>query len=207
VGRVRDPGAVTRAAALTLAVGLVIAACTSGPSRSQSPPPRPSTASPVARPLSTKLLQPTGPGLRFVHANGGNAVTVLTSTRNLRPGQQGVVLTVRGVGNLMGLCSPGHPAVKFRLTYRGAGPPMVTEVKEPLARPIGLHLDAPYWPPVPSPAGGEQRFSFFQIVGGGESADFWLALWATLTPVAGGCAFSTNGVLRVRGSDFLQRLG
>ncbi len=31
-----------------------------------------------------------------------------------------------------------------------------------------------------------------------ESADFTLALWATLTPVAGGCTFSVNGVLRVR---------
>jgi hypothetical protein len=79
----------------------------------------------------------------------------------------------------MGLCSPAHPAVKFRLTYRWAEPPVVTEVRAPLARPIGLHLDAPYWPPALSPAGR------FQVVGGGESGDFSLALWATLTPVAG----------------------
>ena len=164
--------------------------------------------SPVAHPLSTKLHQP--PGLRFgKNRNGSNptAVTVLTSSRDLQPGQQGVVLTVRGVGNLIGRCSSGHPAVTFRLAYRGAGPPVVTEVREPLARPVGLHLMAPYWPPAPSPVGGEQQFAFFQIVSGGESADFGLALWATLTPVAGGCAFSTNGVLHVRGSDFLQRLG
>ncbi len=102
------------------------------------------------------------------------------------------MLTVRGVGYLMGSCSPQHRAVKFRLTYRGAGPPIVTEVREPLARPIAFHLDAPYWPPAPSPAGGEQQFAFFQISGGGESGDFSLALWATLTPVAGGCAFSAK---------------
>ena len=97
--------------------------------------------------------------------------------------------------------------MKLRLTYRGPGPPTVTEILEPLARPISLHLvlAPPYAPP--SPAGGKQHFGFFQIFGGGESADFSLALWATLTPVAGGCAFSANGVLRVRGSDFLHRLG
>jgi len=53
--------------------------------------------SPVAHPLSTKLHQP--PGLRFgKNRNGSNptAVTVLTSSRDLQPGQQGVVLTVRG---------------------------------------------------------------------------------------------------------------
>jgi hypothetical protein len=107
----------------------------------------------------------------------------------------------------MGSCSPEHPSVKFRLTGRGlAGPPVVTEVREALARPVGLYLLSAL-PPVPSPVGGEQQFAFIQIVGGGEAADFSLALWATLTPVAGGCAFTTNGVLRVRGSDFLQRLG
>jgi len=205
---VRDPGAVTRVAVLAAAVGLACAACTSGSARSNSPRPRQSAVSAVTRPLSTKLHQPAG--LRFVRNRIGsnpNAVTVLTSSRNLHPGQSGVVLTVRGVGNLRGSCGPGLPAVKFRLTYRGAGPPVVTAVREPLARPAGLNLLGPYWPPVPSPVGGKQQFVFFQIVAGGESADFSLVLWATLTPVAGGCAFSTNGVLRVRGSEFLQRLG
>jgi hypothetical protein len=193
---------VTRAAVLAVAVGLAGAACTSGPSRSRSSRPMPSTVSLVAHPVSTKLHQQAGP--RFVHPNGANptAVTFFTSSRNLQPGQQGAVLTVRGVGNLMGSCSPGHPAVKFRLTSRLAGPPAVTEVRAPLARPVGLQLLAPYWPPVPSPAGGEQQFAFFQIVGGGEAADFSLVLWATLTPAAGSCAFATNGVLRVRGSDY-----
>ncbi len=201
----RYPGAVARVAGLTVASVLVFAACTAGPS--QSPRPQPSPVRPAARPLSTRLDQRAG--LRFVHRSGANpsAVTVLTSSRNLPPGRQGSVLTVRGVGDLMGSCSPGHQAVKFRLTYRGPGPPGVTEVREPLARPFGLNLLSPYWPPAPSPVGGEQQFAFFQIVGGGESADFSLAVWATLTPVAGSCAFAANGVLRVRGSDFLQRLG
>jgi hypothetical protein len=75
-----------------------------------------------------------------------------------------------------------------------------------LAKPVGLYLLAPL-PPIPSPIGGKQQFAFFQILGGGESADFSLALWATLTPVAGGCAFSANGVLRVRGPFLLHRLG
>ncbi len=97
--------------------------------------------------------------------------------------------------------------MKFRLTYRGAGPPSVTQVRQPLARPVGLHLLSPYWPPAPAPARGKQQFSFFQIAGGGESADFSLVAWATLTPVAGDCAFAANGVLRVRGSDSLKRLG
>jgi hypothetical protein len=92
--------------------------------------------------------------------------------------------------------------IKFRLTSRWAGPPIVTEVREPLARPAGLHLMAPYWPPAPSPAGGEQQFAFLQVAGGGESGDFSVAVWATLTPVAGGCAFSANGVPRVRCSRF-----
>jgi hypothetical protein len=74
--------------------------------------------------------------------------------------------------------------IKFRLTSRWAGPPIVTEVREPLARPAGLHLMAPYWPPAPSPAGGEQQFAFLQVAGGGESGDFSVAVWATLTPVA-----------------------
>lgn len=82
---------------------------------------------------------------------------------------------------------------------------MVTQVvREPLATLIGLHLSAPYWPPAPSPDGGKQQFAFWQIAGGGEAADFSLALWATLTPVAGGCAFSANGVLRVRCSAFVD---
>jgi hypothetical protein len=147
--------------------------------------------------------------LRFVHPSGANpkAITVLESQWNLLPRQRDVVLTVRGVGNLMGSCSPGHPAVKFRLTGRGlAGPPVVTEVRVPVARPVDLNL-LPTLPPTPPPVGGEQQFAFFQIVGGGEAADLSLALWATLTPVAGGCAFTTNGVLRVRGSNFLYRLG
>lgn len=197
----RDLGAVARFTGLTVVAGLVFAACTSGPSQSQSPRPR-SSASALARPLWTKLQQQTGP--RFLKDRKGSnpiAVTVLTSSRDLQPGQQGVVLTAPGVGKLVGSCSQAHPAVKFRLTNGWAGPPVVTEVRAPLARPIGLHLDAPYWPPAPSPAGGEQQFAFFQVVGGGESGDFSLALWATLTPVAGGCAFSTNGVLRIRGLE------
>jgi hypothetical protein len=90
--------------------------------------------------------------------------------------------------------------VKFRLTYRGAGPPTVTQVQKPLARPAGLYLSGAA--PAPSPVGGKQQFAFFQISAGGEAADFSLALWATLTPVAGGCTFSANGVLRVRCSAF-----
>ena len=194
----RYPRAATRVALLAVALGLVCAACTSGSSQSRSSRPRPSTVSPVAQPLA-KLHQQTQ--VQFVHlrsASNPTAVVVLASARNLQLGQQGAVLAVRRVGSLIGSCSPGHPAVKFRLIYRGAGPPIVTKISKPLARPIALHLDAPYWPATPSPAGGEQQFAFFQISGGGESADFSLALWATLTPVAGGCTFSANGVLRVR---------
>ena len=85
---------------------------------------------------------------------------------------------MRGVGNLIGSSSPGHLAVKFRLTGRGlAGPPVVTEVREPSARPVGLHLLAQA--PAPSPVGGERQFVFVQIVGGGEAADFSLVLWPT----------------------------
>jgi hypothetical protein len=137
--------------------------------------------------------------LRFVHlhsANNPRAVLVLASTRNLQPGQQGAVLAVRKVGNLIGSCRSGRPSVKFRLTYQGAGPPMVTEVRERLAKPASLYLLG--WAPTASPVGGKQQLAFFQIVAGGESGDFSLALWATLTPVAGGCTFSANGVLRVR---------
>src|SRR6266851_3283473 len=129
----------------------------------------------------------------------------LASSRNLEPGQHGVVLTVRGVGNLAGSCRPGRPAATFRFTGRGLGSPVVTAVRKPLARPAGLYLL--FGLPPPSPAGGEQQFAFFQIVGGGEAADFSLVLWAMLTPVARGCAFSANGVLRTRGPDFLHRLG
>jgi len=145
--------------------------------------------------LLTKLHQQTD----LVHLrNAANptAVMVLTSARNLQRDQQGVVLTVRKVGNLVGSCSSGHPAVKFRRTYRGPGPPTVTEVRKPLARPAGLYLLG--GAPTASPVRGKQQFAFFQIVAGGEEADFALALWTTLTPVAGGCTFSTNGVLRVR---------
>ena len=205
VGRMRDPRIVTRAAVLTVAVGMVLAACTSAPSQSRSPRPQPSTVSPLARPLLAKLHQQTE--LRFVHLHStGNptAVTVLTSARNLQQGQRGVVLAVRAIGNLIGSCSPGRPAVKFRLTYRGAGPPTVTEVQKPLTRPAGLYLLG--FAPTASPAGGKQQFAFFQVVAGGEAADFSLAFWATLTPVAGGCAFSANGVLRVRCSAFADQV-
>ncbi len=192
----------TRAAILAAAVGLVCAACTSGPAQSQSSRPGPSTVSPVAHPLLTKLHQQGE--LRFVHLHSAStnptAVTVLAASRNLQPGQQGTVLTVRRVGNLIGSCSSGHPAVKFRFTYRGAGPPTITQVQQPMAKPVGLYLLGNT--PVYSPSGGKQQFRFFQIVAGGEAADFSLALWATLTPLAGGCAFSANGVLRVRCSAF-----
>jgi hypothetical protein len=200
---VREAGTVTRGALLAVAMGLACAACTAGPSKSPSPRPRPSTMSPAPRPVSTKLNHPAK--LRFVHPHA-NAVTVLTSSRNLQTGQQGVVLTVRGVGNLVGLCSPGHPAVKFRITGRGlAGPPVITEIRKQLARPVGLYLL--YGLPPPSPVGGKQQFAFIQVVGGGENSDFSLVLWTTLTPVSGSCAFSTDGVLRVRGPFLLNRLG
>jgi hypothetical protein len=107
----------------------------------------------------------------------------------------------------MGACHPGHPTVAFRVTDRVlAGPPVVTQVRAPVPRPVGLNL-LQILPPAPPPSGGEQQLAFVQVVGGGEAADFALAVWATLTPVAGGCAFLANGVLRVRGSDFLHRLG
>jgi hypothetical protein len=160
----------------------------------------------IAHPLPTGLHQQTE---RFVHFRGAanpDAVTILSSSRNLRPGQRGAVLTMPGVGNLLGSCHPSRPAVTFLLTYRGAGPPVVTEVRQALARPAGLHLLAPYWPPAPSPAGGKQQFTFFQVVAGGEAADFSLALWATLTPVPGGCAFTANGVLRVRCTAFADQI-
>lgn len=185
---------------LAVAAGLGFAACTSGPSQSPSPRPSPPRVSPVAHPLLTKLHQHTE---RFVHLHSAanpNAITILTSSRNLQSGQQGAVLTLRSIGNLMASCSPRHPAVKFRLTYRGPGPPTVTKIQQLLARPAGLDLTGAA--PAPSPVGGKQRFAFFQITAGGEAADFSLALWATLTPVAGGCTFSANGVLRVRCSAF-----
>lgn len=188
----RYPRDVTRLALLAVALGLVCAACASGPSQPRSA----AAASPVSHHVLTKLHQQTA---RFVHlhsASNPRAVVILASTRNLQPGQHGAVLAVRRVGNLIGSCSPGRPSVKFRLTYRGAGPPTVTEVREPLAKPASLYLLG--WAPAASPVGGKQQFAFFQIVAGGESGDFTLALWATLTPVAGGCTFSANGVLRVR---------
>ena len=193
----RNPRTVIRVAVPAVAAGLVCAACTSGPSQSPSPRPRPSTVSPVTRPLLTKLHQQSE--IRFVDLHSAanpTAVTVVASARNLEPGQQGAVLTVRKVGNLIGSCSAGRPTVTFRLTYRGPGPPTVTAVQKPLARPADLYLLG--WAPTATPVGGKQQFAFFQIVAGGEEADFSLALWATLTPVAGGCTFSANGVLRVR---------
>jgi hypothetical protein len=199
----RDPVVVTRVAALAVASGLVLAACTSRPSVSHSPRTRPATTPAVAHSLPTRLQQQTE---RFVnlHAANPTAVTILTSSRNLRPGQRGVVLTVRSVGNFLGSCGPPRPAVTFRVTYRGAGPPVVTEVREALARPAGLYLLGGL--PAPPPVGGKQQFAFFQVVAGGEAADFSLALWATLTPVAGGCAFTTNGVLRVRCAAFADQI-
>lgn len=191
------PRAVTRLAMLALALGLVSAGCSSVPSQSRSSRPSSSTASLAAHPALPRLHRQTE--LKFVHldsASNPRAVVILESVRNLLPGQQGTVLAVQKVGNLIGSCSPGHPEVKFRLAYRGAGPPTVTEVRQPLAKPISLSLlgTVPSAPPV----GGKQQFAYFQVVAGGESADFSLALWATLTPVAGGCAFSANGVLRIR---------
>jgi hypothetical protein len=202
----RDREVVTRVAALTVAAGLVLAACTPRSSQSPSARTQPSTAPPVAQPVLSKLQQQTE---RFVHlhsATNPTAVTILASSRNLRPGQQGVVMTVRSIGNLLGSCRPEHPAVTFRVTYQGAGPPIVTEVRGASARPAGLHLLAPYWPPAPSPAGGKQQFAFIQVVAGGEAADFSLALWATLMPVPGGCVFSANGVLRVRCTAFANQI-
>jgi hypothetical protein len=189
--------AIARVAVLAVAMGFVCAACTSGPSLSQSPRPQPSTVSPAAHGLLTKLHQQTEK--RFVNSRDASnraAVIILTSARNLQPGQQGAVLKVRKIGNLIGSCRPRHPAVKIRLTYHGPGPPTVTEIQKPLARPASLYLLG--WAPTASPRGGKQQFRFFQIVAGGEEADFALALWATLTPVAGGCTFAANAVLRVR---------
>ena len=182
---------------LALALGLVCAACTSGPSQPRSAHSRPSTASPVTHPVLRKLHRQTA--LEFVHlhsASNPRAIVLFESVRNLQPGQQGTVLAVRRVGNLTGSCSQGHPALKFRLAYRGAGPPTVTEVQQSLPRPTSLSLLG--FVPSASPVDGKQQFTFFQIEAGSEDGDFSLALWATLTPVAGGCTFSANGVLRVR---------
>ncbi len=200
------PGAVKRLAMLALMLGLMCAACSSGPSQSRSSRAPASAASPVAHPVLTRLHRQTA--LKFVRlgsASNPKAVVVLESVRNLQPGQQGKVLAVRRVGNLIGSCSQGHPAVKFRLAYRGAGPPIVTEARQPLARPTSLSLLGTV--PSASPVGGKQQFAFFQVVAGGESGDFSLALWATLTPVAGGCTFSANGVLRVRCSGLPPSVG
>ncbi len=200
--------ATTRAILLAAAVGLVLAACSAGSSQPRSRPPQasPPKAPVVARPLSVTLHQQE---LRLVRSKGANptAVTMLASSRNLRSGQQGAVLTVRGVGNLVGSCNEGKPGVKFRLAYRGPGPAAVTRLSDPLARPVSLNLLSPFWPPAPARGKGKQQFAFFQITGGGESADFSLVVWATLTPVAAGCALTANGVLRVRGSGFLNHLG
>lgn len=94
--------------------------------------------------------------------------------------------------------------MKFRITYRGAGPPVVTKIQGALAGPADLGFLG--GGPAPSPIAGKQQFAFVQIVSGGEAADFSLALWATLTPVAGGCAFSSNGVLRVRCTAFANQI-
>jgi len=189
--------AVTRVAVLAVAMGLIGAACTSGPSPSQSPRPQSSAVSPSAPSLLTKLnLQTEERFVNFHDASNRAAVVVLTSARSLQPGKQGAVLTVRKIGSLIGSCRPGHPAVEIRLTYRGPGPPTVTEIQKPLARPASLYLLGSA--PTASPVGGKQQFRFFQIVAGGEEADFTLALWATLTPVAAGCTFSANAVLRIR---------
>src|SRR5262245_48969897 len=126
-----DPGTSKRLAILALALGLVSAACTSGPSQPRSSHSRPSTTSPVAHHVLRKLHRQTA--LKFVHlqsASNPRAVVLFESVRNLQPGQQGNVLAVRRVGNLIGSCNTGHPAVKFRLAYRGAGPPTVTEVRQ-----------------------------------------------------------------------------
>jgi hypothetical protein len=192
-----DPGASIRLAILALALGLVSAACTSAPSQPRPSHSRPSTTSPVAHPVLRKLHRQIA--LKFVHlhsASNPRAIVLFEAVRNLQPGQQGKVLAVRRVGNLIGSCSTGHPAVKLRLAYRGAGPPTVTEVQQSLARPTSLSLLG-FVPSAP-PVGGKQQFEFFQIEAGSEDGDFSLALWATLTPVAGGCTFSANGVLRVR---------
>jgi hypothetical protein len=72
----RDRRVVARVAALTVAGGLVLTACTSRPSQSQSPRTRPSTAPAAARPLPAGLQQQTE---RFVHlhsAGDPNAVTI-----------------------------------------------------------------------------------------------------------------------------------
>jgi hypothetical protein len=134
--------------------------------------------------------------LRFGHLGTGGAV--LASARNLQSGQLGAVLTVPKIGILIGACRSRRPTVMFRRTYRswGPGPPTITVLRQPLARPATLNLLGGGLPA--SPLGGRQQFTFIQVVLGGESADFTLALWATLTPVAGGCTFSANGVLRVR---------
>jgi hypothetical protein len=173
-------------------LGLVCAACSSGPSPSAQP--RPSSASPVAHPLLPKLHQQTR--MRFAHH--GTAVAVLASGRSLQRGQQGAVLAVPKIGNLIGNCSQQHPAVKFRRTYRswGPGPPTITTVLTPLARPASLYLLG--GAPAAAPVGGKQQFAFIQVVLGGETADFTLALWATVTPTPESCTFSVNGVLRVR---------
>ena len=193
----RYPRAVTRGALLAVALGLSCAACTSAPSKPPSSQLRSPAASSVAHPVLTRLHQQRQ--LRFVRLHGAanpTAVTVLASARNLTPGQHGPVLTVPRVGNLIGSCSPHHPAVKFQRTYRGPGPPTVTEVRTLLAKPANFYLLG--FAPAASPMGGKQQFAFVQVVAGGEEADFSLAMWATLTPVAGGCSFSVNGVLRVR---------
>ena len=109
-----------RAAALTVAAGLALAACTSRPTQRPPPPQRPVTMPVAAHPLPTTLHQQTGP--RFVKGRNGPspiAITILTSSRSLRPRQHGVVLTVRGVGNLIGSCRSERPVATFRLTYRG----------------------------------------------------------------------------------------
>src|SRR6266705_6111622 len=100
--------AVTRVAVLVVAMGLVGAACTSGPSPSQSPRPQPSALSPSAPSRLTKLhLQTEERFVNFHDASNRAAVVVFTSARSLQPGQQGAVLTVRKIGSLIGSCRPG----------------------------------------------------------------------------------------------------
>jgi hypothetical protein len=165
----RDFRTVTQAAILAVAMGLALAACTGGSSAAKSAQPRPSAAPVLAHPILKKLHQQTA--IRFLHLHSANnpaAVVVLASARNLRPGQHNTVLTVPRVGNLVGSCRPGDPAVGFRSTYRGAGPPTVTEVREPLTKPASLYLLG--GAPTASPVGGKQQFAFFQVTAGGETA-------------------------------------
>jgi hypothetical protein len=198
-------------AATLAAVGITLAACTSGSTATSPPAQSPSGTSsgPISIPLvpmtiASPAQQAVASGRVRAPGQGSGAIRVLESHLSLDAGAQALLLRLEAIGHISASCMDGSPIVRFGLTKfaAGEGPPEVIHATQSLPK----HYELSPLPPssllthIPSASAGSQTLDFWQTGGGGEAFSFTATIWALRSVTAGGkCQFAIQAFVDVSG--------